>query len=147
MFRGRHVHSIDAKGRVSIPSVYRTALQEHDDRPPILTNLLDSLALYPHEDWLEYERKITRLSSNRPDIQAFQRFMVSGAVEAPIDGQGRILVPPHLRDHARLERGDITIAGVGNRIELWNKERFEQDMARTQARFHDIASLVDGQNA
>ena len=69
------------------------------------------------------------------------RFMVSGAVECPIDKQGRILVPPPLREYARLER-EVTIAGVGNRIELWSKARFDEELARTQARYDEISAAV-----
>ncbi|HME70933.1 MAG TPA: division/cell wall cluster transcriptional repressor MraZ, partial [Myxococcota bacterium] len=67
--------------------------------------------------------------------------MVSGALECPIDSQGRILVPPYLREHAALDR-DVTIAGVGKRIELWDKSRFDQDLAMTKARIGEISAAV-----
>ncbi len=143
MFRGRYVHTIDAKGRLSIPAGFRMELERKSEKAPILTNLLECLALYPYEDWLALEQKLCQTSQLQPEVQAFQRFMVSGAVECPVDRQGRILVPPYLRGHAQLER-EVTIAGVGPRVELWDKQRFDQDLTRTQARFHEIAGVVAG---
>lgn len=142
-FRGRFTHTMDAKGRTSIPSGFRGELQRRSDGPPILTNLLDCLALYPCEAWFDIERRLSEASPMQPEVQAFQRFLVSGAVECPIDGQGRILVPGHLREHAQLRR-EVTIAGVGPRIEIWDKARFDEDLARTQKRFHEISSAVAG---
>jgi len=142
MFRGRFVHAIDAKGRLSMPASYRAQLQQTKDAPPILTNLQDHLELYPHEDWLEIEERLSQAAASlQPEAQDLQRFMVSGAVEAPIDGQGRILVPPYLRQHAGLER-EVAIAGVGRHVELWDRTRFDQHLARTQARLNEIASVV-----
>jgi MraZ protein len=67
--------------------------------------------------------------------------LVSGAVEAPIDGQGRVLVPPHLREHGGLER-DVIIAGVGSRIEIWDKARFEEEIKQSRDRAREISSLA-----
>ena len=120
MFRGRFVHTLDSKGRVSIPSGFRLELQRRSERAPILTNADQCLLLYPYEDWCDFEQRIVGLSSFDPDVQAFARMMISGASECPIDAQGRILVPPVLREHARLER-EAMIAGVGPRIELWDR--------------------------
>ena len=77
-FRGRFVHSIDAKGRVSIPSGYRLELQEHSERAPILTNTDQCLVLYPFEDWCAFEEDLEQLSPVDPDVQSFRRLMVSG---------------------------------------------------------------------
>lgn len=116
-------------------------LQRRSDRAPILTNWLECLALYPFEDWVEIEGRLGRGAPLQPEVQAFQRFLVSGAVECPIDAQGRILIPPHLREHAKLER-ESTIAGVGPHIEIWDKARFDADLARTRARFGEISAQV-----
>ena len=145
MFRGRFVHTIDTKGRISIPSGFRAELERRSDRPPILTNAFQCLHLYPYEDWIEVERKIVENSTEDLDMQAYQRMMISGASECPIDKQGRMLIPQILREHAGLEK-EVAIAGTGLRIELWDKSRFDADMLRTQARFHEIASLVADQS-
>jgi len=141
MFRGRFVHTMDSKGRVSIPSGFRLELQRRSERAPILTNADQCLVLYPYEDWCDYEQQIVGRASFDPDAQAFARMMISGASECPIDAQGRILVPPVLRELARLER-EAVIAGVGPRIELWDKARFDADLQKTQARFPEISSAM-----
>ena len=138
MFRGRFVHTIDAKNRMSLPVVFRQEMERQSDRPPILTNAHRCLELHPFEDWRAFEERIVGMATIDPEAQAYARMMVSGAVECPIDKQGRILVPPHLRDYAGLER-DVTVAGVGSKIELWDTERFERNLIQTQARFEDMA--------
>jgi MraZ protein len=143
MFRGRFIHTIDTKGRISIPSGFRMQLERRSEHAPILTNAFGCLHLYPYEDWCEVERKIVENATENTDFQAYQRMMISGAAECPIDKQGRLLVPPYLREHAGLER-DVTIAGVGPRIEIWDKARFDADLMKTQARFSEIASTVAG---
>jgi len=143
MFRGRHVHTMDAKGRVSIPAAFRAELMARSESPPILTNDKGCLALYSKEDWVQIEEKLAARSPVQPETRAYLRFFVSGATECPFDSQGRILVPQHLRDHARLER-EITIAGVGPSIELWDKTLFDQELQRTLAKFDEIASVVAG---
>ncbi len=143
MFRGRFVHTIDTKGRISIPSGFRMELERRSERAPILTNAFGCLHLYPYEDWCEVERKIVENATENVDVQAYQRMMISGAAECPIDKQGRLLLPQYLRDHAGLER-DVTIAGVGPRVEIWDKLRFDSDLMKTQARFNEIASTVAG---
>jgi MraZ protein len=141
MFRGRFAHTIDAKGRVSIPASFRVELQEHDERPPFLTNLPRCLALYPNDQWLKIEERVANLSQIRPEVQAYQRFLVSGAQPCPIDRQGRMLVPPTLREHAGLER-EVIIAGVGPRIEMWDRERFDEELRLTIERSDEISSVL-----
>jgi MraZ protein len=97
--------------------------------------------LYPYEDWLKFEQKLTGLSSVDPNYQAYSRFCISGANECPIDNQGRLQIPRFLREHADLKR-EVTIAGVGAFIELWNKERFDAEITKTHARFTEISSEV-----
>jgi MraZ protein len=116
-------------------------LQRRSDRAPILTNADQCLLLYPYEDWCELEARIVGLSAFDPDVQSYARMMISGASECPIDAQGRILVPPVLREHAKLAR-ETMVAGVGPRIELWDKARFDADLMKTQARYHEISSAL-----
>ena len=118
-------------------------LERRSERAPILTNADRCLHLYPYEDWCEVERRIVENETENVDFQAYQRMMISGAAECPIDKQGRLLLPQYLREHAGLER-EVTIAGVGPRIEIWDKARFDADLMKTQARFNEIASTVAG---
>ena len=135
------MHTIDAKNRMSLPAPFRQELQRQIDQPPILTNAHECLDLYPYEDWLTYEQSIVERASVDPEVQAYARMVISGAIECPVDKQGRILVPSHLRDHASLER-DVTVAGVGPKIELWDKGRFEASLTNTQARYQEISLSV-----
>ncbi len=145
MFRGRFFHTIDAKGRVSIPSGYRLELQTNSEQAPIVTNAVtesgECLWLSPYDDWCEYESRLVDLAPNDLDVQAYLRFMVSGATECPIDSQGRALLPAFLRDYAKLGR-EVTFAGTGKRIEIWSKTLFDENQARTQENFQRIASVV-----
>ena len=143
MARGRFSHTMDAKGRISIPAGLRMELQTEEDRPPFLTNLVESpaLGLYPHDRWLEIEQRLETMSYAQPEIQSYRRLVVSGAVESPFDAQGRVLVPSHLRKHAGLER-EVVIAGVGSRIEIWDKARFDEELEQTRKRSHEVSSLV-----
>jgi len=141
MFRGRYVHTIDAKNRMSLPASFRQEHQGDDGGPPFLTQAHRCLELYRHEDWLAFESRIVEAASVNPKVQAYARMMISGAQECPIDKQGRILVPPHLREYATLDR-EVTVAGVGPKIELWNTARFEEILTQTQANFEDMAMFV-----
>jgi MraZ protein len=141
MFRGRYPHTIDPKGRVSMPTAFRAELQEHEDRPPFVTNLSRCLALFPQQRWLEFEERMASLSQVRPEVQAFQRFLVSGAQECAIDRQGRILLPQHLRQHAGLER-EVIIAGVGPRIEIWDRSRLDEEIRRVAERNDEISTVL-----
>ncbi|MCP5042074.1 MAG: division/cell wall cluster transcriptional repressor MraZ [bacterium] len=142
MFRGQHVHTIDKKGRLSIPAAYRNEIQERSDKPPILTNYKNYLALYIYEDWLEIEKSLMSKSKLQPDVAAYTRFVISGSEECAIDSQGRILVPPALREHARLE-GKVTLAGVLDCVELWDTQTFVDSKLDTVSRLEEIQVSVD----
>ena len=143
MARGRFTHSMDAKGRVAIPQGLRVELQAQDDRPPILTNLVDcpAVGMFSHDRWLQIEERLASMSQLQPEIQSIQRMLVSGAVECPLDSQGRVLVPPHLREHASLGR-EVTIAGVGQRVELWDRARFEQELQGIRERGPEVSRIA-----
>ena len=132
------MHTIDSKNRMSLPAGFRQEFQRRSDRAPILTNAHRCLELHPFEDWQVFEERIVGIATIDPEAQAYARMMVSGAIECPIDKQGRILIPQHLREYAGLER-DVTVAGVGPKIELWDTARFEANLIQTQARFEDMA--------
>lgn len=142
MFRGRHEHSIDAKGRMSIPSGFRMEIQRRSEKPPILTNYQDHLALHPADEWEKTEEELLSLRDLRPEVQNYRRFIVSGAVECPIDNQGRILIPAYLREHAGL-KNKATLAGVLDRIEIWEPGRFAENQQLTLHRLPEIQLSVD----
>ena len=140
-FRGRFVHTIDSKNRMSLPAGFRQEIIGEDGQAPILTNAHKCLDLYPAADWMRFEESISQIASVDPEAQDYARMMISGATECPIDKQGRILVPPYLREHAGLTR-DVTVAGVGSKIEIWDRTRFEESLTQSNARYPEMARSV-----
>ena len=125
LFRGRYEHSIDAKGRTSVPSRFRDVMLAQGDSRLVLTTGLDNcLVAYPMAEWLAFERRLAELPQFDADVVTLKRIYVSGAVECELDRVGRILVPASLRKHAKLSR-DVLWAGMGAYLELWAKESFE----------------------
>ena len=122
MFRGRHQHSIDVKGRVSIPSKFRDVLSTKGRPTIMVTNDLDPcLAAFPMDEWVEEEKKIKALPSFVPEALQYKRFYLSGAQECPIDRQGRILIPQSLREYAQLD-GNVLFVGMLEKFEIWSPE-------------------------
>lgn len=145
MFRGRYELSIDAKGRTSLPARYRDVLSSIGDRRILLTSALDPcLVAYTHAEWSAFEEKVAKLPQFDPAVQKLKRIYVSGAVECDVDDSGRILVPPTLREHARLTK-DVVWAGSGKYAELWDKATFksffetsEEERAQIRARLAEL---------
>ncbi len=134
MFRGQHLHSIDPKGRVSLPVRFREVLAARGDLRTVLTPALfdPCLQLYPVSAWEDLEKRISEQPSFDRNAQLLRRRYVSAAVECEIDRSGRILVPPHLRTGAALD-GEVVFAGMGASIELWSKQRWESALALAPA--------------
>ncbi|MBM4285864.1 MAG: division/cell wall cluster transcriptional repressor MraZ [Deltaproteobacteria bacterium] len=124
MFTGSFHHVMDNKGRVSIPARYRELLQERQDRQLILTNFDGYLLAFPQSEWLKIEAKLGELPLLRKDLRALQRFLMSGVEECPLDRQGRILIPPNLRDYAKLSR-EVALVGAVRCFEIWDRAAFE----------------------
>jgi len=137
MFRGRFELNIDEKGRLNIPSRFRDVLKGRDDERLIITNDFDKcLVAYPYNEWLELEEKASRLSMVSREAKAFQRFFISGATECSFDKQGRVLIPPVLREHAGLEK-EIVVAGMVKKIEIWSKGQWEAELSRSMESFDE----------
>ncbi len=125
MFRGRYEHSIDPKGRLSIPSKFREILTANYDERLILTNFDNCLWAYPVREWKHVEDKVSSLPQFKAEVKAFQRFFISAASECPVDPNGRIIIPTTLRKYAGLET-DVVIVGMTNRFEIWARERWQK---------------------
>jgi MraZ protein len=125
LFRGRYEHSIDAKGRTSVPSRFREVMLAQGDSRLVLTTGLDQcLVAYPMSEWLAFEKRLSELPQFDADVVTLKRIYVSGAVECELDKVGRVLIPVGLRKHAGFSR-EALWAGMGSYIELWAKESFE----------------------
>jgi MraZ protein len=141
MFRGRFEYTIDPKGRVSIPVKFRELLSEKYDDRLILTNFDRCLVAYPYEEWRVLEDKVGSLSMVKKEAKAFQRFFLSGAMECPIDKLGRILIPPTLRAYAQLEK-NVVFAGLVKKFEIWSRERWAEEIVRSQENFEGISEAL-----
>jgi len=121
MFIGEYQHTLDDKGRIIIPSKFREELGETF----VMTKGLDNcLFVYPKSEWTILEEKLKTLPLTNRDARAFVRFFFSGASESVLDKQGRVLVPPNLREHSKLDK-DAVVIGVSTRMEIWSKEEWD----------------------
>ena len=127
MFRGANKVTLDAKGRVAMPARYRETLVERSEGRLVTTvDRADKcLLIYPLPDWEEIERKLMRLPTLHPQARRLQRLMVGHATDLELDGHGRVLLPPKLREFAGLARQGVLI-GQGNRFELWDEARWNE---------------------
>jgi MraZ protein len=141
VFRSRFEHTIDAKGRLSVPARFREVLAERYDDRLVLTTFDQCIAAYPFAEWQAIEEKLASMSMASPDVAAFTRFFISSATECEIDKLGRILVPQALRDHARLDK-DVVIAGQLKKFEIWSQALWEEEMTRARAQLSQLRGAV-----
>ncbi|MBE5821632.1 MAG: division/cell wall cluster transcriptional repressor MraZ [Clostridiales bacterium] len=121
MFIGEYAHTIDTKGRVIMPAKFREELGISF----IVTKGLDGcLFVYSKSEWAALEEKLKTLPFTSKDARSFNRFFFAGAIECEVDKQGRILVSQNLREYASLTK-DVVIIGVSTRIEIWDKDKWE----------------------
>lgn len=118
MFMGEYNHTVDTKGRLIVPSKFRELLGDEF----VVTKGLDKcLFVYPSEEWNTIEANFKNVSQFSKEARKFARFFFAGASLCEVDKQGRILLPAVLREYAGLEK-EVVLAGVVNRIEIWDKE-------------------------
>lgn len=134
MFMGEYSHTIDTKGRMSVPAKFREELGESF----VVTKGLDGcLFVYDMDEWKTFEEKLKSLPMTHKDTRKFTRFFLAGAALAEVDKQGRILLPAVLREFASITR-DVVLLGVGNRIEIWSREIWE-----AQGDFEDMDDIAE----
>ncbi len=122
MLIGEYEHSLDAKGRLIMPSKLRIDIGESF----IITKGLDGcLFVFSQNEWNNFETKLKTLPLSDKNARNFVRFFLSGATECEIDKQGRFLIPANLREVAKLDK-DVMIVGVGTRLEIWNKDIWQK---------------------
>lgn len=123
MFMSEYNHTVDAKGRLIIPSKFREVLGEEF----VISKGMDGcLFVYANDDWAAFEQKLTSLPMTNKEARKFARFFLAGAAQVELDKQGRILLPAALREFAELDK-DVVLVGVGSRIEIWSKEKYEAE--------------------
>ena len=125
MFMGEYDHTIDAKGRLIIPSKFREALGSEF----VLTKGLDGcLFVFPMKEWEAFEEKLRSLPLIDKNARKFSRFFLAGASTCELDKQGRILVPGTLREFAQMDK-EVVLTGMLDRIEVWSKEQWLENNA------------------
>lgn len=134
MFMGEYNHTVDAKGRLIVPSKFRDQLGNEF----VMTRGLDGcIFVYSSEEWKITEAKFREAPQFSKKVRQLERFFITGAAVCEVDKQGRVLIPPHLREHAGIEK-EIVSAGAVNRIEIWSKDRW-QDMNE----FDDVEEIAE----
>ncbi len=123
MFMCEYSHSLDAKGRLIMPAKFRDVL---GDVFVVCKGLDHCLYVYSNEDWDAFEKQLAGLPLTNKEARQFVRFFLSGASQVEVDKMGRILLPTSLRAFAGLEK-DVVLAGVGHRIEIWDKDKWESE--------------------
>lgn len=128
MFRGVQHINLDAKGRMAVPSRQRELLSVMSEGHIVLTvdTQAPCLALYALSEWERIEADVQALPALKPAIKRFQRLVLGYASDLQLDGSGRILIPPALRDYAKLEKRAVLV-GQGNKLELWSEDLWQQE--------------------
>ncbi len=139
MFIGEYYHTIDTKRRLAIPVKFRRDL----GKKAVLTRGLDNcLYLYSLAEWEKLAEKLARLPISRSDSRAFARLMLAGAMDMSLDRLGRILIPDYLKDYAGLGK-KIVLAGLYNRIEIWDGNKWESYKKQTTKQVENIAEKMN----
>jgi MraZ protein len=144
-FRGRFEIKLDPKGRLSLPPSYRSALVNAESAALVVTNSRyrskSCLDVYSQVEWEKLERRIGQLSSLRPEVQAFNRFYLSGGQQVEVDAQNRILVPQSLRRFAGLD-GQVVLIGLGEKFEIWSEDSWSSIHTQLSESFEETMSAV-----
>ena len=139
MFMGEYNHSIDAKGRLIVPSKFR---EELGNEFVVTAGLDGCLFIYGKKEWKVFEEKLYALPISNPSARKFSRFFLANACSCEFDKQGRFLLPQNLRTLAGLDK-DVILAGIGSRVEIWDREKWVEistydDMEEIAANMEDL---------
>src|SRR6266542_4095409 len=142
MLLGAHDHTIDDKNRLTLPAKFREAFQDG----VVVTRGLDGcLYAFRREDWDRLvESRLATLDPLSPEGRRLERFFFSGATEAELDGQGRVMLPKELIEHAGLNR-EVIVAGVNERLEIWDRAAWRKELAEVEGSAEDVAERLAAQ--
>ena len=139
MLTGEFNHSIDAKGRLIIPSKFREILGEDF----VITKGLDGcLFLYPANEWKIFEEKLRTLPLTNKNARTFTRFFLGSAVDGGLDNQGRVLISSDLRNFSGLDK-EVVLVGVLDRVEIWDKAKWDENNTEVEDNMDDIAAHME----
>jgi MraZ protein len=138
VFIGEFTHSTDDKGRVAIPVKFRGQLADG----AVVTRGLDNcLFVYPKVEWEKMAEKLSTLPLTQSNARAFSRLMLAGAMDVDLDKQGRVVLPAYLRQYANVS-GNVVVAGLFNRIEIWNESSWREYQENTEKQSNEIAEQL-----
>lgn len=138
MFIGEYSHNLDEKGRLAIPKKFRQDLS----KGAVVTRGLDNcLFLYTKPEWQKLAEKLANLPFAQANTRAFARLMLAGAMDVTLDKQGRVILPEYLRNFAGLKKNSI-VAGLYNRLEIWDSKAWEAYKTRTEKESTKIAEQM-----
>lgn len=138
MFIGEYSHNLDDKGRVAVPSKFRVRL----NKGAVVTRGLDNcLFLYTKDEWQKMAEKLAALPISQANSRAFARLMLAGAMDVELDKQGRIILPEYLRQFAQIKK-EVVIAGLYNRLEIWDQVIWNKYKGQTESQSSEIAERM-----
>jgi len=138
MFIGEYNYKLDQKKRLSIPTKFRLGL----GKKAIITKGLDNcLWIYTTKEWERLAKKLSELPLVQSDARGFVRIMLAGAMEVTLDKLGRILVPDYLKKYAALSK-EVVVAGLYNRVEVWEEKKWNLYKQRTEKEVGDMAERL-----
>lgn len=144
MFRGIAQLNLDSKGRLAVPARHRDVLLERCAGHLVITADADRcLLIYPLPDWELIQQKLEGLSNLDPRVRDLQRRLIGFAVDVDMDGSGRVLIAPALRQYAQLEK-NVVLVGQGKKFELWNQDTWEQLIARSAGFAEGLPPELEG---
>lgn len=132
MFRGSSFHHLDPKGRLIIPARFRDVLRQSSVDGLIVSKMDGALFCYTFEEWHKIEQRILNLAEKSDNMRRFRRVFIGGAFECLLDKQGRILIPPSLRQYSELSK-EVVLVGVLDHFEIWARENWLQEDGKFQS--------------
>jgi MraZ protein len=143
MFRGKFKHSLDEKGRFSLPAKFREVLRvKYGSENLVVTNYPECLVAYPVEEWQKIEEKLLGLPWDVPEVREYIRYFLGSAEECQPDKQGRILLPQSLREEIGLEK-EVVLLGMLYHFEIWNPVHLESRFRETKNNFNQIMQMIN----
>ena len=142
MFRGSFEHNVDAKGRVSVPSKFRDIIAERYEGKLVLSIDLDRcVTVYPLEEWERFEEKVRALPQMQKEVKDFMRFVFATATECELDKQGRVLIPPALRERAGISKS-VMVVGIIGKMEIWDKAAWDARKSQGGDKIGEVLSTL-----
>jgi MraZ protein len=138
MFIGEYQHALDSKKRIALPAKFRAKFK----KGAVITRGLDNcLFVYPKSEWDQIAEKLGNMPVGERGTRSFVRLMLAGAFEAQLDSQGRVLVPDYLKGYAKLNKKAV-IAGLFNRLEIWDENEWERYKQQAEKNQDEIAEQL-----